>query len=186
MDNRPTRWASRKCPELPTSRSILIFVGIAWLLTACATRYQPVGFTGGHSEVQVDANTYKVSFRGNGYTSRDGVETYLMYRCAELTVETGYDYFVIVWGSTDARHGLVTTPGTYTSSTTGSAMAYGNTAYGSSATTGIYTPGQTLIITKHDGTATIKVFKGAKPLDNPNAFVAKEVLQYLSPHIQRE
>jgi hypothetical protein len=167
------------------SRSILIVVGIALLLTACATRYQPVAFTGGYSEMQVDANTYKVSFRGNGYTSRDRVETYLMYRCAELTVETGHDYFVLVGGGTDARQDLVTTPGTYTSTTTGSATAYGNTAYGSSTTTGTYTPGQTFIITKHDGTAAIKVFKGAKPSDNPNAFVAKEVLQYLSPHIQR-
>jgi hypothetical protein len=56
----------------------------------------------------------KVSFRGNGCTSLDRVETYLMDCCAELTVETGHDCFVIIGESTDARHGLVTTPGTYT------------------------------------------------------------------------
>ncbi len=166
-------------------RWTLFLIGMALLLNACATMYQPVGFTGGYSHVQIDANTYRVSFRGNGYTSRDLVETYLMYRCAELTAEAGHDYFVIVGGGTDARHGLVTTPGTYKSTTTGSAMALGNTAYGSATTTGTYTPGQTFIITKQSGAAIIKVFKGEKPSDNPSAFVAREVLQYLGPNIKR-
>jgi hypothetical protein len=167
------------------SRSILIVIGIALLLTACATVYQPVGFTGGYSHVQIDANTYRVSFRGNGYTPRDRVETYLMYRCAELTAEAGYDYFVIVGGGTDVSRGVVTTPGTYRSTTTGSAMAFGNTASGSATTTGTYTPGQTFIITKHEGTAMIKVFKGEKPSENPSAFIASEVLQYLGPNVEK-
>ncbi len=168
-------------------RRIVSFAGIALTLAAgaCATKYQPVGFTGGYSHVQIDANTYKVSFRGNAYTLRDRVETYLMYRCAELTAEAGYDYFVIVSGGTDTQHGVVTTPGTYTSTTTGSATAYGNTAYGSATTTGTYTPGQSFVITKYGGTAMIRVFKGEKAADNPNAFVAKEVLQYLNPNIER-
>ncbi len=162
-----------------------VFVGMALLLNGCATTYQPVAFKGGYSHIQVDANTFRVSFRGNGYTPRDRVETYLMYRCAELTAETGYDYFIIVGGSTDAGHGLISTPGTYRSTTTGSAMAFGNTAYGSATTTGTYTPGQTFIITKHTGTAMIKVFKGEKPPDNPSAFVAREVLQFLGSSIER-
>ena len=161
------------------------FAVIALPLIACATQYQPRGFTGGYSQVQIDATTYKVSFRGNAYTSRDRVESYLMYRLAELTAETGYDYFVIVGGRTDARQGVITTPGTYSSTTTGSAMAFGNTAYGSATTTGTYTPGQTFIITKHEGIAVIKAFRGEKPADNPNAFVAREVLQYLGPSIGR-
>jgi len=167
------------------TRMVCLIFGAAWLLTACATKYQPAGFSGGFSHVQVDSNTYRVSFRGNGYTSRDRVETYLMYRCAELTAETGHDYFVIVGGGTDARQGLITTPGTYTSTTTGSAMAFANTAYGSATTTGTYTPGQTFVITKHTGTAVIKVFNGPKPSDNPTAFVAREVLQYLDSSVGR-
>lgn len=69
--------------------------------------------------------------------------------------------------------------------TTGSATAYGNTAYGSATTTGTYTPGQSFVMTKYGGTATIRVFKGEKPAENPNAFVAKEVLQYLNLSIER-
>lgn len=165
--------------------AFLLGIALVLLVGACATKYQLVVFAGGYSEVQIDANTYRVSFRGNAYTSRDRVETYLLYRCAELTTEAGYDYFVIVGSGTDARQGVVTTPGTYTSTTTGSATAYGSTAYGSATTTGTYTPGQSFVVTKYGGTAVIKVFKGEKPADNANAFVAKEVLQYLGPNIER-
>ena len=179
------RYADQRSLEAGMKRWAPFFVGMALLLNACATTYQPVAFTGGYSHVQIDGNTFRVSFRGNAYTSRDRVETYLMYRCAELTAETGHDYFVIVGGSTDSRHGLITTPGTHTSTTTASAMAFGNTAYGSATTTGTYTPGQTFIIMKHTGTAIIKLFKGEKPSDNPSAFVAREVLQYFGPNMKK-
>jgi hypothetical protein len=116
---------------------------------------------------------------------RDRVETLLMYRLAELTAEVGCDYFVIVGSRTDARSGVVTTPGTYTSTTTGSATTFGNTAFGSATTTGTYTPGQSFTISKHEGIAVIKVFKGDKPADNPNAHTAREVLHYLGPSIGR-
>lgn len=163
----------------------LVMVVLTALLAACATTYHSSGFTGGYSDAQIDSNTYKVLFKGNGYTSRDRVETYLMYRCAELTAQAGFDYFVILDGSTDTRHNTVTTPGSYTSTTTGSATVYGNTAYGSATTTGTFNPGQTLHITKYGGTALIKVFKGDKPPDDLRAFVAKEVIQYLGPNIKK-
>jgi hypothetical protein len=64
-------------------------------------------------------------------------------------------------------------------------MFVGNTAVGSATTFGTYTPGQTIIITRHTGTAVIKVFKGEKPPDNPSAFVANEVLHYLGPTVKK-
>jgi hypothetical protein len=80
----------------------------AALLGACttATPYQPLGArgtgaSGGFSDVRVAANRYRVTFAGNSLTSRQRVETYLLYRAAELTVERGYDGFVIVDRDTD-------------------------------------------------------------------------------------
>ena len=74
--------------------SILLFAG-------CVTPYQPLGYTGGYSDLVLDDETFRVSFIGNGYTSSDIVETYLLYRCAELTVQRGFDYFVIM----DSKNG---------------------------------------------------------------------------------
>jgi len=78
------------------------------LLTGCATPtpYQPLGAggsraSGGYSNVRIAPNRYMVSFAGNSLTSRERVETYLLYRAAELTVEQGYDGFSIVERATD-------------------------------------------------------------------------------------
>jgi hypothetical protein len=135
----------------------------------------------------VDANTFRVDFHGNAYTSRQTVETYLLRRCAELTVAAGYDYFVAIGSDTEARQGTYTTPGSFNSTTTGYATAYGNTAYGSATTTGTFYPGQTFVFTKYGASATIKVFRGDKPTDNPHAYNAREVLHYLgAPNDQQQ
>ncbi len=158
--------------------------GMVIALAGCATPYQKSGFSGGYSDVQLDSNTFNVEFRGNGYTRRQTVETYLLYRCAQLTAEAGYDYFVIVGRDTDTKNQLFATAGDYTSNTTGNASFYGNTAYGSATTTGTYNPPQIFSVTKYGGTATIKAFKGNKPADNPNAYDAQELLHYLGPKMK--
>lgn len=77
-------------------------------LPACATPtpYQPLGArgtgaSGGFSEQRITPNRYLVSFAGNSLTSRQRVETYLLFRAAELTVQNGYDSFTIANRATD-------------------------------------------------------------------------------------
>jgi hypothetical protein len=62
------------------------------------TPYQPSAFSRAHygyAQTETDANRVRVSFSGNAETSRETVETYLLFRAAELTLERGYDYFVV-------------------------------------------------------------------------------------------
>ena len=141
-------------------------------LTACTTPYQQKGFTGGYSQVQLDNNSARVEFKGNGYTSRERVEVFLLYRCAELTAEKGYDYFVIAKTDTENhQHIFQTTPGTFNATTTGSRGSY--------STSGTYTPGQTVTFNKRTAIAVIKMFKGEKPVDQPGAFIARELIDNL-------
>jgi hypothetical protein len=65
-------------------------------LAGCATAYQPENITGGYVDFPLEETTYRVRFKGNNYTSRDKVEMFLLYRCAELTDQLGYDHFVVV------------------------------------------------------------------------------------------
>jgi hypothetical protein len=74
----------------------LTILSAACLFVGCATTYQPVGFTGGYTDQRLDDNTVQVSFRGNGFTAPETVHTYLLRRCAELTLQDGYNYFVLV------------------------------------------------------------------------------------------
>ena len=70
--------------------------------TTTPTPYQPYraetggGVHGGYSEQRIAPDRYRVRFHGNELTSRDRVEGYLLYRSAELTVQSDYDSFVIV------------------------------------------------------------------------------------------
>jgi hypothetical protein len=72
------------------------FVALLIPLAGCATAYQRENITGGYSDFRLDETTYRVRFKGNNYTSRDQVERFLLYRCAEVTAQRGYDYFVLV------------------------------------------------------------------------------------------
>jgi hypothetical protein len=158
-------------------RSPRVLIGLSFLLTgACATAYGPVGLRGGYTDLQIDSNTFRVEFVGNGFTPRSTVENYLLYRCAELTARAGFDYFILLGSESDSTESYVTTPGRYTAST----QVVGNTLQ----TTGTVTPGQTYTITKHGGVAPMKVYKGKKP-ELPNAFAAREVMTFLGRAIGR-
>jgi len=74
----------------------LIVLSVACLLAGCTTAYQPDGLSGGYSERMLASNTAQVAFRGNRLTPPDTVHSYLLRRCAELTLQDGYSYFVIV------------------------------------------------------------------------------------------
>ncbi|MBN8807569.1 MAG: hypothetical protein J0I47_04935 [Sphingomonas sp.] len=78
-------------------------------LAGCMTEttYRPATGRGfereGYSERQIEPNRFLVMFAGNSVTSRETVERYLLFRAAELTVQQGFDYFVMADRDTDKR-----------------------------------------------------------------------------------
>lgn len=85
------------------NRPAIAAVGaLALALGGCAgtaTPYQPLSsanqVAGGYSDVRLAEDRYEVMFAGNSLTSRERVEAALLYRAAELTLQQGYDWFVI-------------------------------------------------------------------------------------------
>src|SRR5258707_5288832 len=77
-------------------------IGLVVGLSACetATPYQPLRtgaqVSGGFTDQRLDQNHFRVTFQGNTLTSRETVESYLLYRAAEVTVSQGYDWFEAV------------------------------------------------------------------------------------------
>ncbi|KXI29136.1 CC0125/CC1285 family lipoprotein [Paraglaciecola hydrolytica] len=125
------------------------------LLSGCATTYQNSGYSGGYSETQLDENVFTVSFRGNGFTAKERVADFTLLRSAELTIQSGYKYFVIVNSNTSTSNSTYTTP--TTSNTTASVYGSGNYAYGNATTT--TSGGQTYNISKPSASNTIVCFK---------------------------
>ncbi len=93
-------------------KNIFAALGMCAVLAACATAtpYQPaVNATGGYENQQIETNRWSIAFSGNSLTDRQTVETYLLYRAAELTKQNGYDNFEIVTRETDARTRFIST-----------------------------------------------------------------------------
>ena len=70
-----------------------ILIVAIFIISGCATKYGKQGLRGGFSEMKLSSNAYQVTFHGNGLTSSQTVEMYMMRRSAELTLVNGFKYF---------------------------------------------------------------------------------------------
>lgn len=150
----------------------LVVFGLAGCFRA--TPYQPRDRGYGYSEQKLESNRYRVTFSGNSITSRETVENYLLYRAAELTLENGYDYFVMVSQETGADT-------RYQQTITGH---YGLGYY-------YWYPYPAVAVstsqaeTAYEAQAYIVMSKGAKPETETKAFDARELKANLEAQIAR-
>ena len=166
-----------------TSTAILLLGGA---LAACqtATPYQPLHggpAAGGYSESRIEADRWRVSFKGNDETSRDTVETYLLYRAAELTLAQGYDWFEPMERHTDKK--VEVEPGYYGGVYGGFGYGFGRRRfYGWGPYWGDPFFDET-VEEKFSTSAEIIMGHGPKPADDRRAMDAREVMSNLRPHI---
>jgi hypothetical protein len=73
-----------------------ILAAAAVTLVSCATPYQDYGVLGGLDAKELRPNVDRVSFQGNGLTTRESVQVYWLNRCAELAIEKGYAGFEVL------------------------------------------------------------------------------------------
>jgi hypothetical protein len=95
-----------------------------------------------------------VTFRGNGYTRQERASDFALLRSAEVALEHGYPFFVIVDGQRYTEQSAWTSPSTSTTNlnatTYGTLSTFGNTGSYSGNTYGTATTttygGQTFLI----------------------------------------
>jgi hypothetical protein len=168
-------------------------LGLAVGLSACetATPYQPLtkgsSEAGGFTEQKQDDNHYRVTFAGNSLTSRDKVETYLLYRSAELTVSSGFDWFETVDRHTERDRRTYVDPGFGPYGYWHPYWRYYGGGFGWRAWGPYYGDPffATDTVQKFEASQDIVMHHGAKPADNPRGLDAREVMTNLGPKIQR-
>lgn len=163
---------------LRSAPRLLMLAAVA-TLAACATAtpYQPAERGYGYSEQRIEQNRYRVTFTGNSDTPKQTVENYLLYRAAELTLQSGYDYFVLVTDSTEANTRYLQSFSGYYG--WGSYYWYPRGMYGGLGTT-TATP-----ITEYEAQANVVMFAGKKKDDDVKAFDARQVRTNLEPQVVR-
>jgi hypothetical protein len=166
----------------------LMIVAVAGLLTACATAtpYQPaVSDRYGFEEQRIESNRVRITFRGNTVTDRETVETYLLYRAAELTLQNGNDYFIVANRDTEEHSQLRATGPSR--SRFGFDYWYFSPRRGWSPWYDPFwdEPSSYREVTRYEAVAEIAMFSGSKPADDPHAFDAREVQSNLQGRIVR-
>ena len=86
---------------------------ISLLLAGCASTYGPKTSMGGYEEIDLGKNMIKVSFYGNQHTSKEMITQRLLYRCAEVTQESGFDTFVVLQDESYEDRKVFKPTGTY-------------------------------------------------------------------------
>jgi len=182
--------------KMARMRRLIPALASALALAACATPtpYQPLTpnnrASGGYTDQQIEANRYRVTFSGNSMTSRETVETYLLYRAAELTIARGYDWFQMAQRNTD-RH-----TNTYVD------QPFGPGPWGYWGPSWRYHGGfgwrgwdpfwgdpfwgndiDVTTVDRYEASAEILMGHGPKPADNPRAFDARQVVSNLQSRI---
>ena len=165
-------------------------------LSGCmtATPYQPAtaSSAGGYSDQQIESNRFQVSFRGNSLTSRETVERYLLFRAAELSLQNGFDHFILVSKDTETRSETYRTPGFggdpwgYWSPY----WRYYRPRYGWRSWDPFYddpfwraNDWDYRTVNRYEAMAEIVTGKGPKPAGNLRAFDAREVVDRIGPTI---
>ncbi|ULQ47618.1 hypothetical protein JN531_004860 [Flagellatimonas centrodinii] len=150
----------------------------ATTLAACATAtpYQPLTNGQGYADLRIEPNRHRVTFQGNSATERQTVENYLLLRAAELTIENGFDYFVMDALDTEADT-------RYTQSVSfGGAFGFYGGFPGNFGSVGLGTSNP---VTKYQAQAFVVMYKGDKPADDTRAFNARAVRDSLAPLAQQ-
>lgn len=160
-------------------------VAAATALAGCTsgpTPYQPAaGYDRGYSEQKIENERYRISFKGNSMTERDTVENYLLFRAAELTLQSGYDSFTIVNRDTDKDSRTRVTGGYSRFS-----YMYFSPRWGWVHSWDPFwaSPARYDEVTSYEAFAEIVMKRGPKG-DDPSAFDARQVSQNLGPQIVR-
>jgi hypothetical protein len=182
-------------------------------LSACvtATPYQPLTpsavQSGGYSETKLETDRWRVTFTGNSLTPRDRVENYLLYRAAELTLAQGKDWFMMAdRGLAKTQEKIIMSNPTLMDPMWGSPMLVYRgrwqpiwRIYGGYGWRGAgpywadplmddpFWRGQNSYQTleKYEAMAEILLGTGPKPVNDPKAFDAKQVVENLGPTLVR-
>ncbi len=144
------------------------FVGLTLLilcLTSCATKYQPDGFTGGVSAVQLNESMFEVRSRGNAAVSEGKIKDFALLKSAELCRENGFTHFIPVSEENTTETGTLDDNSAITN-------CYGSTCYTSGGGSYSYSKPRTSM--------TVKMFNATEEIPS-TAYSCLMIFNNLAP-----
>ncbi|MBI2262738.1 MAG: hypothetical protein HYU62_13865 [Caulobacterales bacterium] len=182
----------RTARPLSIAAALLIATSALAGCSTAPTPYRPVGVRSGvaadgYREVRLEPGRWRVVFEGNIVTSRETVETYMLYRAAELTLAEGYDWFVAVSRDTEAHDTLSVRPPSPTWDPYWSPhwrVTRGGVWRTWPRESAVPPPAEVSKVTAYEAMAEIVMGRGPRPAD-PQAYDASGVARTLQSTIVR-
>ncbi len=144
----------------------IMLLALLSLVQGCATQYYAYTGNSGYYEKPLSKDMFEVSFKGNENTSKERTKNFALLRSAELALENGYNYFVLLDQKTKVVNKTHYVPKTYRTIT-----------YPSGSTRTISEGGYSYIVKEPVATNIIVGFK-EKPV-NTASYDAKLVVKDL-------
>lgn len=143
----------------------LLGILVVGLISCSSSKYHAMsgGINSGNSgygETQIDDKTWEVVYRVSGNIEADIIDRYALFRAAELTLEKGYAYFVIL---NTVNNKDTKTPNLFSDPSTNELHKQ----------------------TKLSSVKTIRMYQ-ADPGTEEAAYKAESVVQTMGPSIERE
>jgi hypothetical protein len=162
-------------------------------LAACATPtpFEPAdGGRYGFADQKIEENRYRISFRGNSLTTKEQVETALLLRAAQVTIENGYDHFIVVGDDTETEREIRVVdlgPNFAPFAYYGWGAPFPYYGYGYPWGPNAFFRGDTTIreSQRYSAIAYVVLGRGEKPADQLTAYDAREVQANLSDAVFR-
>ena len=79
-----------------TPLSVFAVSAAALLVCSCATGYRPIDHGTGYSDSQVAPDEFRVSFQGNGNTSPQKADDFVLLRAAQVARQHGFPWFAVL------------------------------------------------------------------------------------------
>ncbi len=180
-------------------RALVAYAAATCLLASaagCASPYDEAGFTGGYRSNRLDATHWYVQYDGNGHTPSEQVWAYWIYRCAEVTRQSGYAYFAVLpatWKPAADPKAAVPAPAAWPSSTPTNAVERpgvwkaGDKLPLVQARSGggfIYIPGGTYTIKTWHTKGVVAMFNAPVPSETMLVLSAQSVMDDLAPYVR--
>lgn len=154
-------------------KKIVVALGLAVALAGCQTQYGEMNpITGGVTADQITPDVYRISAKGNGYTSAARVQDFVLLKAAETTLAAGGTHFTIVGIQNTSEMDAVQMPGSF------NMTRYGNVTYGS------YSPGLTDTFMRPGQDAYIRIIRAGTGQQVQRAFDAAGIVRVIGPRLK--
>lgn len=189
----------RALPRLCMALALLLLASLALAACSTPTPYQPAVDGYGFSDRQLESNRFLVAFDGNSLTAKEDVELYLLYRSAQIALETGNDFFVLVQRDTRADTSYIDSTTVYGPPVGRCWGGWGwGPGWGAGARWGwgpawqtgwgcggpVFSTTTTTPVTRYSAQAEILVYRGRTPQGDPMAYDAREIVSNVGPYLK--